>query len=80
MESEQGWSSLSTCLIDHKGRRRVFREQVCYHLLSSAGIWQRHVIHVCMWIRARRPKHLLQHRADSQEARDAAFLTISATL
>ena len=78
MESKQGWISLSTCLIDHKGRRRVLCEQVCNHLLGSAGIRQRHVIHVCVWIGARRPKHLLWHRLGSEKRRNAVFLTISA--
>ena len=72
--------SLSTCLIDHKGRRRVLCKQVCYHLLGSAGIRQWHVIHVCVWIGARWSEHLLQHRSGSHVTRDAAFLTISATL
>ena len=67
MEVEQGLFSLSTCLIDHKGRLRVLRKQICNHLLGFAGIWQWHVIHVCVWIEARRPEHLLQHRTESQD-------------
>ena len=72
MEVEQGLFSLSTCLIDHKGRLRVLRKQICNHLLGFAGIWQWHVIHVCVWIEARRPEHLLQHRTESQKIREAA--------
>ena len=79
MKSKQGWFSLSTCLIDHKGRRGVLCKQVCYHLLGSAGIRQWHVIHVCVWVGPRRPKHLLWHRLGSEERRNAVFLTSSAT-
>ena len=79
MESKQGCFSLSTCLIDHEGRRRVLCKQVRYHLLGSTGIRQWHVIHVCVWVRPRRPKHLLWHRLGSEEWRSAVFFTSSAT-
>ena len=65
MESKQGLFPLSTCLVDHKGRLRVLCKQVCNYLLGFAVIRQWHIIHVCVWIRARRPKRLLQHRAGS---------------
>ena len=80
MESKQGCFSLSTCLIDHEGRRRVLCKQVRYHLLGSTGIRQWHVIHVCVWVRPRRPKHLLWHRLGSEEWRSAVFFTSSATI